>query len=363
MKVPFLDLRVTDAEERRSLLQAVEAVFDHGRIILGPEVERLENKIAKRVGCSFATGVNSGTDALILALRALEIGPGHEVITTPLSFVATANAITLNGATPVFADILDDLTLDPSSIEPLITEKTRAILPVHWAGKACMMEPILAIAKKRGLKVIEDCSQAFGALENGRPVGSLGDIGCFSMNSMKILASLGEAGMISTNDPAIHERVDILRYHGLINREECHYISHNGRLDTIQAAFVEQRLVGYDDLLARRRETADYYHQALADLVTVPVDRPGCRDVFYTYTIQTPKRDGLQRYLQERGVETKVQHLPLMPDQPVYRGVTKNSSHRARALIQTVLCIPGNEKISSDQRRYVAETIREFFNR
>jgi dTDP-4-amino-4,6-dideoxygalactose transaminase len=361
MKVPFLDLRVTNKVERQELLQAVETVLDHGRIILGPEVQRLEGKIAERVGCQFASGVNSGTDALILAMRALGIGVGDEVITTPLSFVATANAITINGATPVFADIADDLTLDPASIEPLITAKTRGILPVHWAGKACRMEPILELAKKYGLRVIEDCSQAFGALYNNRHVGSMGDVGCFSMNSMKSLASLGEAGMVTTNHPDIWERLDSMRYHGLKNREECHYISHNGRLDTIQAAFIEKRLERYAALLARRRDTASFYHEALADIVHVPKEHSGCLDVFYTYTIQSPERDGLKAHLEKQGIETKVQHIPLMPDQPVYRESARNSSSHARELIKTVLCLPANEKISDNQREYVAASIQDFF--
>jgi UDP-2-acetamido-2-deoxy-ribo-hexuluronate aminotransferase len=361
MKVPFLDLRVTDPAQRLELLQAVETVMDHGRIILGPEVQRLESKIANRVGCQFTSGVNSGTDSLILALRALDIGPGDEVITTPLSFIATANAITVNGAIPVFADILDDLTLDPDSIEPLISDKTKAIIPVHWAGKACQMDQIISIAKKHSLKVIEDCAQAFGALTNNRHVGSMGDIGCFSMNSMKSLASLGEAGMITTNDKDIWQKIDTMRYHGLINREVCHFVSHNGRLDTIQAAFIEKRLDRYETLLARRRDTAQFYNDEFAGLVRTPKEHPHCRDVFYTYTIQTPKRDALKLYMEENGIETKIQHIPLMPDQPVYKDKTRNNSQNARKLVQQVLCIPANEKVSNEQREYIAMTIKKFF--
>ncbi len=362
MKVPFLDLKVADPAERQELLQALETVLQHGRIILGPEVGRLEKKIADQVGVQHAVGVNSGTDALVLAMRALGIGPGDEVITTPLSFVATANAVTLNGATPVFADILDDLTLDPASIEPLITEKTKAVLPVHWAGRSCRMEPIVAVAKKHGLLLIEDCSQAFGALYHGRHVGSFGDLGCFSMNSMKSLASLGEAGMVVCDGDELRDRLDSMRYHGLKNREECHYISHNGRLDTVQAAFVEKRLERYGDLLARRRDTARFYNDALRAFVTVPEEHEGCLDIYYTYTIQTRERDRLQAYLTAHGIETKVQHIPIMPDQPVYKGVTKNISENARKIMRTVLCIPANEKVDDAQRAYVADKIKEFFS-
>ena len=233
MKVPFLDLRVSDETERKGLLAAIETVLLHGRIVLGPEVETLEKRVAGECDRAFAVGVNSGTDALILALRSLNLNPGDEVITTPLSFIATANAIRLNGLVPVFADIGNDLNLDPSSIPSLISPRTKSILVVHWAGKLCRMDAIKSIAEQHKLVVVEDASQAYGAQMGMEKAGHFGHIGCFSMNSMKLFASLGEAGMVVTDDMELYQRLIALRYNGLVNREECHYVSHNGRLDTL----------------------------------------------------------------------------------------------------------------------------------
>lgn len=360
VKVPFLDLRVLDSEERQEILDAVDGVLQHGHIILGPEVQDLETRVSSYIGRKHALGVNSGTDALVLSIRALGLGPGDEVITTPLSFIATANAISLSGATPVFADIDETLCLDPDSIEALITAKTKAILPVHWAGKICRMDEITAIADKHGLMVVEDCSQAFGATYKGRKSGSFGTVACYSMNSMKAFASIGEAGMIATDDDGLAERIDALRYNGLINREQCAYVSHNGRLDTIQAAVLLKRFEHYEALLARRKTIAQHYDRELAEFVNIPKAAPDCVDIYYTYTIQTDRRDELQVFLSENDIETKVQHIPMMPDQPIYKNHKRNCPNAER-LIQTVLCLPVSEKVTDEQMEFVTAKIREFF--
>lgn len=360
MKVPFLDLRVIDESERQELLAAVDKVLSHGRILLGPEVAEFEAALQKRIGRRYAVGVNSGTDALVLALRALAYQPGDEVITTSLSFVATANAIALNGLEPVFADIGEDLCLDPASLEALITPRTRAIMPVHWAGRACDMDAIMAIAERHGLDVIEDCSQAFGAAFNGRPVGTFGRLGCFSMNCMKTLASLGEAGAVLTDDETLAKRVEALRYNGLGEDKTCIQVSHNGRLDTIQAAMLLVRLARLDGVLAHRAKVAAYYDSVLSGIVTTPRRDRRRLDVHYTYTILTPRRDELQAHLEKAGIECRVQHLPLMPEQPAH--VHRRAAFdNARRLIGTSLCIPVHEKISDEQMRYVAKQIAIFF--
>jgi dTDP-4-amino-4,6-dideoxygalactose transaminase len=359
-KVPFLDLRVLDESERAELQAAFTAVLDHGRIILGPECGQLEERCAGYIGRKFAAGVNSGTDALILAMRALGIGPGDEVITTPLSFIATANAIRLNGAVPVFADIGRDMNLDPASIEPLVTPKTRAIIPVHWAGKVCRMEEIMPIAERHGLTVIEDGSQAFGASRHGRKAGTWGRIACFSMNSMKTFASLGEAGMLFTDEAELHARLDALRYNGLVNREYCHYVSHNGRLDTIQAAVLLKRFDRYEALLARRRANAAFYDRHLGQLVRVPAVDPGCEDAFYIYIIQTERRDALRDFLAENGIETKIQHAPLMPRQPAYEN-SRGAWPNADRIIATMLSLPIHEKLTDDQLHHVVDCVKRFF--
>ena len=231
--IRFLDLRVTDAAEKAELLAACENVLDHGRIVLGPEVEEFERAVAKRIGKRHAIGVGSGSDAAYLGLRALGIGPGDEVITGSLSWVATANGIALTGATPVFADIGDDLNVDPASVRRLISSDTRAVLAVHYTGRPCEMVELMKICRQHRLLLVEDAAQAFGARYQGRPVGSFGDAACFSMNPMKVLASLGEAGIVATDGDDVADKVRSLRYNGTINREECVQPSINGRLDTL----------------------------------------------------------------------------------------------------------------------------------
>lgn len=360
-RVPFLDLRVLDAEERAELATAVEEVLSHGRIVLGPEVARLEGEVAERCGRRYAVGVNSGTDALYLGLRSLGIGPGDEVITTALSWVATANAIALTGATPVFADIGEDLNIDPESIEPLMTARTKAILPVHYTGKICDMRSIVEIAERHGLLVIEDASQAFDAVYRGRKAGSFGDIGCFSMNPMKVFAACGEAGLVVTDREEIYDRLTVLRYAGVVDRELCVTPSLNGRLDTLQAAILLKRLPRVERVIERRRRIAARYTMQLGGVVETPSESEGQRDVYYTYTIKAQRRDELKEFLEAEGVETKIQHRYLMPEQPAYRGAPRGELANARRLVKQIVCLPAHEKMTYDQVDYVVERIHEFY--
>src|SRR5438046_7178205 len=271
-RVPFLDLRVTDDAERQELLDAVDAVFRHGRIVMGPEMLELERQLAGRAGRRFAVAVNSGTDALFLGLKALGIGPGDEVITTSLSWIATANAIALNGATPIFADIRDDLNMDPDSVRRLITQRKKAILPVHYAGKVCEMSPLMKLAAEHRLHLVEDGSQSFDARHHGRCSGSFGVLGCISLNPMKVFAACGEAGVVVLDEEKFYERLIALRYNGTINRETCVEPSLNGRLDTLQAAILLRRLPRVESLVQRRRQNAAVYAEQLAGLVTLPIE-------------------------------------------------------------------------------------------
>ncbi len=359
MKVPFLDLRVADDAERRELTDALDAVLRHGRFVFGPEVEELEGRLAAACGRRFAVGVGSGTDALILGLKSLGIGPGDEVITTPLSFVATANAISLAGAVPVFADVGDDLNLDPDTIGPLVTAATKAILSVHWTGRVCRMAEIVALAERRGLMVVEDCSQAFGATRDGAPAGSFGAVACFSMNPMKVFAACGEAGFVATDGEDAAETLRALRYNGMVDRDTCGQVSHNARLDTVQAAMLLKRLDRYADVVAKRRDTALFYDGALAGVVEPPPADGG--SVYYTYTVLAADRDRLRVHLAKKGIETKVQHLPLMPDQPAHRASVRGDCPNARRLMERALALPVNEKVSASQRQYVADCVRAFY--
>jgi dTDP-4-amino-4,6-dideoxygalactose transaminase len=360
MKVPCLDLRVTDPAERTELLDAVARVLDHGRLVMGPEMDQFEQAIAADVGRRFALAVGSGTHALWLALKALRLSPGDEVITTSLSWIATANAIRLAGGTPVFADVGDDLNLDPASVARLITPRTRAIVPVHYTGRACDMAALGHLAEQHRLAVVEDTAQAYGATFGGRKVGSFGAVAAFSMNPMKVLAACGEAGAVVTDDPALYEQLVALRYNGCVNREMCIEASLNGRMDTLEAAILLKRLPRLPTLIAARRRNAALYDQLLAGVVETPVRTSDREDVFYTYTIRTDRRDELRAYLESQGVETKIQHPYLMPDQPAYQPGVRGEFTHARALQRRFICLPIHEKLTGEQVRYTAACVRAF---
>lgn len=359
-RVPFLDLRVTDDRERIELLEAVAKVLHHGRVLNGPEVAELEAAMAGRCGRRYGIGVASGTDALIVALRALDIGPGDEVIVPALSFVATANAIRLVGAKPVFCDLAHDLNIDVSHIDSLITPATRAIMPVHWAGRICDMRRINQIAYRHHLAVIEDSSQAFGSTLNGEAAGSFGRVACFSMNPMKTFNAFGEAGMIVTDDPVLKERCERLRYHGMVDREYCVELSGNHRLDTIQAALLLVRLKLYDENIRKRREIARFYNTRLVGKVVCPGESLGERIAYYTYTIFTERRDELKAHLERDGIETKIHHAVLMPHQPIYEASPHGQWPRAERLMQRVLCLPLHEKMTVEQAETVVASIKSF---
>jgi dTDP-4-amino-4,6-dideoxygalactose transaminase len=360
LDVPFLDLRVPE-DERAELLRAVENVLKHGRLVNGPEVHAFEMAFAASLERKYAVGVSSGTDALVLALRACGIGQGDEVIVPALSFVATANAVKMVRAVPVFCDICDDLNIDPTEIKYLITPKTKAIVPVHWAGRMCAVDHIAMIAKTYKLKVIEDASQAFGATFNDTTPGVRADAACFSLNPMKTLAALGEAGIVATDDKEIYERLDYLRYQGVRNKEICVELSGNHRLDTMQAAMLLVRLANFNKLLDTRRKIAKFYDMRLQGIVSTPKEWAHEKLAYYTYTIQADQRDKLKDYLAIRGIETKIQHPILMPQQPLYKNGARGTWSNAAALMTRVLCVPCHEKLSDGQMWHVVNSIADFY--
>jgi dTDP-4-amino-4,6-dideoxygalactose transaminase len=360
-RVAFLNLSIQDQSERDAILAAIETVLRHGQLILGPEVRDLERRVAALCGRKHGIGVGSGTDALLLGLKALGIGAGDEIITTPLSWLATASAILANGATPVFADIDESLNIDPATLEALITPRTKAILPVHFTGRLARMAEIGEIARKHRLLVVEDGSQAFGATFDGKPCGAFGDLACISLGPMKLLGALGDAGIILTDDDAVAQRLLRLRHSGVVDRDTCVEISHNCRLDTVHAAVLLQRLSRYRAAIARRQEIAARYSRDLAGLVGVPQALPGYEDVFYTYTIRTPQRDALRRHLANAGIDTRVHHPILMPDQPAFQGKVRGRFPRAAALVGEILSIPAHEKLGADDQSLVIAAIKDFF--
>jgi len=361
MKVRYLDLSVQDPQLKEKLLKAVDTVLTHGRIVLGPEVDQFEERVAKACQQEFAVGVNSGSDALYFALRSLDVGPGDEVITTPMSWIATLNAITLCGASPVFVDLSEDMNINPKLIEAAVTSQTKVILPVHWSGKMCDMNAIMEIANRRGIIVIEDAAQAFGASLNGAMAGSFGLVNCLSMNPMKVLCAYGEAGAVTTNGRDLYEKLISLRYAGTVDREDCHYPSLNGRIDTIQAAMLLVNMGYHEEKVARRKAIADYYSETLGEVVICPKETDGYKNVYYTYTIISDERDRLMNHLESKGIETKIHHKILMPYHTAYRHLPRPEIPVAEDFVGRILSIPAHENMSMAQAEYVAISVREFY--
>ena len=307
VQVPFLNLAAQYAALKDQLLPAVEKVLAGAHYILGPNVAAFEQEVAAFCGAKFGIGVNSGSDALTLALRALDLGPGDEVITTPFTYIAPAESIHQMGARIVFADI-DPRTflLDPRDVEKRITARTKAILPVHLFGQSAPWDELHALAGPRGLALVEDCAQAIGATYRGAGVGSLGRLGCFSFYPTKNLGADGDGGMVVTNDEALAKTLRMLRVHGIERRYFHELHGFNSRLDEIQAAILRVKLPHLERWNARRADIAAKYSAAFAGLpLELPVTAPGNRHIFHVYALLTDRRDALQQFLADRGVPTR----------------------------------------------------------
>ena len=368
MKVPFFDLRMQDADYKKKLLDACERVLDHGRLILGPEVDAFENRIAQDNEIKYAVGVASGSSALFMALMSLDIGPGDEVITTPHTWIITLNAIAACGATPVCVDIGEDFNIDPRSIGRAITLRTKAIVPMHYCGQLCDMEAISKIATEHQLHIVEDAAQAYGGSQNGKKAGSFSTVAAYSMNSMKVLSSYGEAGVVVTNHENIANKVKMLRYAGTssdpkkIITNDCHYISLNHKIDTIQAAMLLVTMDYLPQKMKRRTEIAQYYNKRLAGIVGTPkLGGVGNIHALYSYTINADKRDALEQFLRSQEVETKIYHLPMAISAPVYKDLPKLEIPNAERLVQRCLSLPAHEKLTNEQIEFTADKVLEFY--
>lgn len=358
--VRFLDLAVTDRSERATLINKLDDILIRGQLVLGPEVAEFETSTALYCGRKYSIGVGSGTDALILSIKAMQFPPGSEIITTPLSWVASVNAIVLNGLIPVFADIDETLTINCSTIERLISKKTVGILAVDFAGQPSDYLRLKQICDAYSLTLIQDASQAFGARDVLGHCGKHGEISAVSHNSMKTLASFGEAGSVLTDNEELAERVKMLRYAGTINREDCVTPSYNSRMDTIQAAFLLHRLKSLDKVIEKRNSLARIYIENLPREIGLPVIASNTiQHGYYTFQIFSERRDELQNMLKLRGIETKVQHRLLIPQHRYYQGNFRGTFPLGREVVRKSLCIPCSEKLSTDDQGYVLEMISE----
>jgi dTDP-4-amino-4,6-dideoxygalactose transaminase len=364
MNVPFLNLQAQYASLQAELRPVVERTLASGHYVLGPNVKGLEEEIATFTGTRFGIGVNSGSDALTLALRALDLGPGDEVITTPFTYIAPAESVHQVGATLVFADVHPrTFNLDPVDVARKITSRTRAIIPVHLFGQASPIRELQALAEPRGIEIVEDCAQAIGATYEGRPVGDLGRLGCFSFYPTKNLGADGDGGMVVTNDEALAKKLRMLRVHGIERRYYHDLHGYNSRLDELQAAILRVKLPHLQSWNARRADLARRYSEGFQGLpVELPVIAEGNTHVFHVYAVLTDRRDALQQHLAERGVPTIIYYpLPLHLQQ-VYaeEGWKAGDFPVAEALAHRILPLPMYPELTDAQVDYVIDTVRGF---
>jgi dTDP-4-amino-4,6-dideoxygalactose transaminase len=362
-EVPYVDLAAQWAEERDVLLPIVERSLAGGQWVGGEAVAEFEAAAAELCGVAHAVALNSGTDALALGMAALGIGPGDEVITPPNSFVASTAAIVQLGARPVFVDVGEDQNIDPALIEAAITPKTKAVMPVHLTGRIADMAPILEIARRRGLFVVEDAAQAIGSRYDGRPSGGFGHVGCFSTHPLKTLNACGDGGFVTTDDPEVARTVRAARNHGLVTRDTVARFGRVSRMDSLQAAILGFRLGRLDDAIRRRRANAALYRARLdAERVFVPAERERAFDSYHTFVIQVDRRDELRAFLAAQGVGTAVHYPVPIHLQPAAAGLGYRAGDFPVAERQAgrILTLPINQTLGADDLGYVAERINAF---
>jgi len=362
--IPMVDLRRQYLLLKEEIDAAVLDVLDKTQFILGPNVSALEAEAARYHGLPHAVGVANGTDALLLALRALGIAAGDEVITTPFTFIATAEVAGLLGAVPVFVDI-DPVTfnLDPALVEAAVTEKTKAIIPVHLFGQPCDMDPILAVARKHRLKVIEDCAQAFGARYKGRIVGTLGDAGCFSFFPSKNLACYGDGGLVITAESSTDAALRVLRNHGSSVRYYHSVLGYNSRLDEIQAAIVRVKLRHIDAFNEGRRRAAGLYRTHIRRPgIVLPSEAEGCRHVYHQFTILADMRDRLQEALAKAGIASAVYYPVPLHRQEAFRagGARHGALPVSDGMAARVLSLPMFPEITEEEILRISDVINGF---
>jgi aminotransferase EvaB len=365
MRVPFSYLQ-EQFKDYQVYLDKISEVVTAGDYTLGQAVTEFEARFAALLGARYAVGVNSGTDALFLSLKAIGVGPGDEVITTPNTFIATVGAIVASGARPVFVDCNDEYVINAGLMEPAITSRTRAIIPVHYAGVAADMDRIMTVAQRHGLPVIEDACQAILGAMNGKCAGTFGVTGAFSLHPLKNLNVWGDSGVIITDSEEIRDRLRLLRNHGLSNRDEVVCFGYNSRLDTIQAAVGNHLIAEIHWITETRIKWAQRLDQALSQLsgcITVPQRRPHKRYVHHLYMVQAQDRDKLLDFLQSNGIEAKV-HYPIpvhLQRCSAHLGYKAGDFPMTEALAQSIITLPAHQHLKEEHIDYTIEKIQQFY--
>jgi len=369
--VPLLDLRAQYRQIRAEIMAAIESTCDEQAFILGKRVADLEQDMQRYLGAVHAVGVASGTDAILLSLMACGVGPGDEVVTVPYTFFATAGSISRLGARPVFVDIKpDSFNMDPACVEAAITPRTKALLPVHLYGQCAEMEPLMKLAGRRTLPVIEDAAQAIGAEWRGKKAGTLGQMGCFSFFPSKNLGGFGDGGMVTTNDSSLADRVRMLRVHGSREKYLHELVGLNSRLDALQAAVLRVKLTHLEGWTQGRQKNAARYEGLfkeanLLDRVTLPTVTAGNRHVYNQYVIRVPRRDQLRDFLKEKGIGTEIYYPTALHMQPCYKdlGYREGAFPQSERAAKETLALPIYAELTADQQAYVVETIKQFYSK
>lgn len=361
--IPHVDLARDSAHLMNELSHAAQRVLQSGMYILGDELTAFEKEFAEYCGIRYSIGVDNGTSALILLLKALNIGPGDEVITAPNSFIASASSIALVGAKPVFADIGSDLNLDPKAVSSAITSRTKAVMVVHLTGRPADMDGILQTTSKNEIFCIEDAAQAVGATYKGKKVGTFGIGTGFSLHPLKNLHAFGDGGIITTDDFKLDDWLRKARTHGFRNRAESDFFSYNNRLDELQAALLRVQLKHLSDYTAIRRKKAFHYNEALKDIVKVPEEREHEFCVYQTYMIRAERRDALYEHLIDKDIEVKVHYpIPLhMQPAAQYLGYRLGDFPQAERAAGEILSLPLYPSLSEEKQDYIITAIRGFY--
>jgi len=366
MKIPFLDLKRQYRKIKPEIEVAVREVMESGIYIGGDEVASFEKEMAEYTGVKYAISISSGTDALLACLMALGVNQGDEVITSPFTFIATAEVISFLGAKPVFVDIEEDtFNIDPLKIEKNITERTKCIIPVHLFGQMADMEKIMEVVEKYGIPVVEDAAQAVGSSINGKKSCTFGNAGCLSFFPSKNLGAFGDGGMILTNDQELASRIRIIKEHGSSRRYYHSTLGFNGRLDAIQAAILRVKLRYLDSWSEMRRKNADYYNQKLSKHVKVPLQKDGYLHVYNQYSICTENRDELVNYLRESGIPTAIYYPLPLHLQNVFQkaGYREGDFPVSEKISKNIVSLPVFPELNEEEREYIAETIVSFFKK
>ena len=355
-------------EDRDDILREISKVVVNGDFTLGASVDRFEVEFSEFIGTEYAIGVGSGTDALFLSLKALGVGIGDEVITSPFTFYATVGSIVTAGATPVFADISDDLNIDPKNIEKVITPQTKAIVPVHWAGKPCDMDEILKLAKNHNLFVVEDACHAAGSKSLAGNMGALGNTGCFSLHPLKNLNVWGDGGIICTNDSSLANHLRLIRNHGLIDRDTCSMFGYNSRLDSIQAVIASHMLKKLPMINVRRAENAAYLSERLKEIPQVKLVSNKLETEehsFHLYSQLFDKRDQLKQHLNKLDIDAKVHYPVPVHLQPAakYLGYKKGDFIVSETVAESILSLPVHEFVDQNALDQIIDGIKDFYDR